>query len=902
VATRRWVDELALGERAEVLAWLWDAQSEGVMLLDATGRVLDANDAAAALLGLPRDALIGATREHRLWRCLHHPDGSPVALDELPGAPRGPRPDAPPALFAVRCPGRSEVLVRARASRHRGDAAGPFTLVTLVDVTTELHAHRTVERGTASVEEFVFTAALEDAGLRLTYAGPGIERLLGGPVPAGTSPEAAWFAAVHPEDVEIARSAMRDTAAGRPTTAAYRLIGLDGRVRWVRARTQRRVEADATYIDGIVSDITTALLHEDELLGFRALVEASSSFIALLDPGWRVRWMNAAALAMTGLDAASAPGTPYVDLVDDLARAAHLAVERPAVEAEGRWVGESILRPAHDAARPTHVEAMSDLIRHQTTGRPLGVVAIRRDIGNTRRLTREHEAIGHVATTIASGADRTTIFAAASREAARVLDGGGGGIAAFTGPSPQIVGSWHAGRRGDTLLERAVERLAAPLRAGHGPCAVALDGDDHCLGTPVRVEGAVWGMIVVCRKGEPFSTEDERALERLGGLVGTAVGVADARDVLVRQATTDGLTGLSNHRAFHDTLQAEVRRARRYRRPIAVVLVDLDNFKQVNDRAGHQAGDRLLQSIAGALHDVVRGTETVARLGGDEFALLLPETDLDGAYLTADRVRTAIEVLPEAVEHGVTASAGVADLAQASSADDLLRFADGALYWSKVHGRNCVSAYDPERVEALSAQERAERLARTHALGAVQVIARLIDLKDTSTHEHSERVAELAVRLAAQLGWPEERRNRLRDAALVHDVGKVVIADRLLNKAGPLTEEEFALLKEHPATGARIAAEALDAEQVRWISEHHERPDGTGYPAGLGAGEISPGGRILAFADGWDVMTSPRPYKAAKPPAQAREECHALAGAQFDEEVLEAFECLWRAGAVDPLV
>jgi diguanylate cyclase (GGDEF)-like protein len=345
-----------------------------------------------------------------------------------------------------------------------------------------------------------------------------------------------------------------------------------------------------------------------------------------------------------------------------------------------------------------------------------------------------------------------------------------------------------------------------------------------------------------------------------------------------------------------------VRRARRYDRPISVVLVDLDEFKAVNDRHGHQAGDQLLCAVGEALQGVVRGTEVVARVGGDEFALLLPETDLPGAHATAERVRVAIDTLPEALEHGVTASAGVADLAQAGSADDLVRLADGALYWSKVHGRNRVSAYDPERVEALSAQERAERLARSHALGAVRVLARLIDLKDASSHEHSERVAHLAVLLARELGWTEDRQAALRDAALVHDVGKVVIANEILNKPAPLTEEEFALLRLHPSSGARIAAEALTAEQARWIAEHHERPDGTGYPAGLRSEQISVGGHILAFADGWDVMTSVRPYKAATPPARAHDEALALAGRQFDAGVVAAFERLWESGAVDPIV
>ncbi|MCW2984034.1 MAG: diguanylate cyclase, partial [Conexibacter sp.] len=189
------------------------------------------------------------------------------------------------------------------------------------------------------------------------------------------------------------------------------------------------------------------------------------------------------------------------------------------------------------------------------------------------------------------------------------------------------------------------------------------------------------------------------------------------------------------------------------------------------------------------------------------------------------------------------------------------------------------------------------------ALGAVRVLARLIDLKDASTHQHSERVAGLAVRLAAELGWPEDRRALLRDAALVHDVGKVVIDDHLLGKPGALTAAEYEQVKRHAPTGARIAAEALNAEQAAWIAQHHERPDGGGYPAGLTGAEISEGGRILAFADVWDVMTSERPYKEAKDAGDALAECRALVGRQFDAGVLAAFERLYARGAVgEPII
>jgi diguanylate cyclase (GGDEF)-like protein/PAS domain S-box-containing protein/putative nucleotidyltransferase with HDIG domain len=633
--------------------------------------------------------------------------------------------------------------------------------------------------------------------------------------------------------------------------------------------------------------------HEEEVARFRAIVEATAAAVTVLDPEWRVRWVNAAAAAMLGCDGKDAAGRPFADLLPPLAREAHLAVERPAAERDGWWMGEEVL-PAPDGGRPMRVEVVTHLIEPTRAGERLGFVTIRRDVSDRHRLSAEHEAIGRVATMIAAGTERHRLFATAACEAAGMLDGAAAAVVDTHGATPGVVGRWTAGPEHDPELDAAVAATEHALAVNddeHARC-VPVAPQRCCLAAPISVEGRRWGFVLVCRPGSRFGEDEQAALERLAGIVGTGVGVLRGRDLLVRQATTDGLTGLRNHRTFHEELRAEVKRARRYSHPTAVVLMDLDEFKEVNDEHGHQTGDRLLRAVGRALQEVVRDTETVARLGGDEFAVLLPETDLDGATATAERVRLAIEAVPEAREHGVTVSAGVADLSQAASADDLIRLADGALYWSKVNGRGRVSAYDPERVEALSAQERAERLARTHALGAVRVLARLIDLKDTSTHRHSERVAELCVLLAEELGWPEERRSLLRDAALVHDVGKVVIPDHLLSKPGALTPEEYELVKEHAPTGARIAAEALGVEQVAWIAQHHERLDGTGYPAGLPAENITAGARILAFADSWDVMTSERPYKHAKPEDEALEECRELAGRQFDRDVVAAFERL----------
>src|SRR6185503_12072514 len=150
--------------------------------------------------------------------------------------------------------------------------------------------------------------------------------------------------------------------------------------------------------------------------------------------------------------------------------------------------------------------------------------------------------------------------------------------------------------------------------------------------------------------------------------------------------------------------------------------------------------------------------------------------------------------------------------------------------------------------------------------------------------------------IAVELGWEPSRLRRLRDAAVLHDVGKLAIPDAVLFKPGRLDPEEYEQVKAHSALGAEIVRDLLDEEQVAWVRGHHERPDGRGYPDGLGAGEISDGAAILGVADAYDAMTVARPYSAPLLTGEALEECRRLAGAQFDPDAVEALEAVLALG------
>ena len=356
---------------------------------------------------------------------------------------------------------------------------------------------------------------------------------------------------------------------------------------------------------------------------------------------------------------------------------------------------------------------------------------------------------------------------------------------------------------------------------------------------------------------------------------------------LGREADADPLTGLANHRAFHDRLGTEVERAQRYGRPLSLACLDVDGFKDVNDHFGHQVGDAVLRAVADRLNAVARAADLVARVGGDEFAVLLPETTAEAAEAVARRAHELIRVDLAGPGPSVTVSIGICDLEHASSAHALLGFADGALYWAKAHGRDAVWRYQPEAVENVSLHDRAARLARNQTLGGIRALARAVDTKDHSTHLHSERVANLSRRLAVALGWSARRAETLHETALIHDVGKLAIPSALLFTPRRLTEAEYETVKTHVALGVQIAGEALSDEQLGWLRGHHERVDSAGYPDGL-AGEVIPdGARLLALADSWDVMTSDRPYSRAMQPGEAIEECRRCTGSQFFVEPVE---------------
>jgi diguanylate cyclase (GGDEF)-like protein len=415
---------------------------------------------------------------------------------------------------------------------------------------------------------------------------------------------------------------------------------------------------------------------------------------------------------------------------------------------------------------------------------------------------------------------------------------------------------------------------------------------------PILLDGELWGAVKAgSTQPGALPPDAEERLAAFAELVAQAVRNADEQQRLVEQATTDALTGLCNRHSFRGRVDSEAERARRHNGNFSLVLLDLDHFKRVNDTFGHDVGDRVLIEASERLQEQVRAEDLLARVGGEEFAWVLPEIDSTGAWLAAERAREAIAGRPFAGVGRVTASAGVCDFDAAGDAERLFRLADRALYHAKTHGRNLASRYT-EAVADADVHLRRVRAEQSRTLAALRALARAIDAKDPATFHHSERVAELAEQLAFACGWPRDRAADLREAARLHDVGKIGVSESILLKPGALTAEEYDRVKQHATLSCQIAREVVNEEQASWILHHHERWDGDGYPAGLAGDDIPDGARLLAVADAWDAMTVARPYGVPLPPPDAFAECLNQDGRQFAPDAIAALRRVERSGAL----
>jgi len=359
---------------------------------------------------------------------------------------------------------------------------------------------------------------------------------------------------------------------------------------------------------------------------------------------------------------------------------------------------------------------------------------------------------------------------------------------------------------------------------------------------------------------------------------------------LFHRSITDPLTGLYNHRYFHNVLAEELEAASRFADPVSLVVLDIDDFGDFNTLHGHSEGDLLLASLAEMLVGMADRSQAVSRVGGDEFAILMPHTPALEAHVFAQRLIDHLSIEAGNVPGKLSVSAGVATYPDhADTPENLFRLADCAMLWAKERGKNRAALFEPGRVPDKAGRERVEHVQRQSRLSSVRALAAAVDARDPATQDHSRNVALLAVRLGMMAGVDGENLRLLELAAHMHDVGKIGVPDAILSKNGPLDAEEFRRVREHVVLGQRILSSTDLPEILPWVLHHHERWDGSGYPDGLAGDAIPLESRILLLCDAYDAMTSDRPYRSARSAEYALDEIASCAGSQFDPALAAIF-------------
>jgi diguanylate cyclase (GGDEF)-like protein len=557
------------------------------------------------------------------------------------------------------------------------------------------------------------------------------------------------------------------------------------------------------------------------------------------------------------------------------------------------------------------------------------------------------------------------------------------------------------------------------------PAHMALQPIETAVAVPVRWDGELKGALSLGFYSMRRITEaDMRTLEAMADLAAMACSNAEAFEHAQVAARTDSLTGLLNHGAVHMRILEEIARSRRTGESLCCLLMDLDNFKPINDTHGHLVGDQILRDIAAAVTAEFRPYDAIGRFGGDEFAMVLPGASEEDADLVAHRLQDVVAATAAAagLGAGLTASVGVARWREPLTAAELLDRADRALLVGKRRGKSrvvfatadiesdlarleadqggptqlladlwdmvsrcdrpgqvlnalpefiatalglddCVLVHPHEypfrrevldrlsggaiarptlsalreslgtwdlpvaakpgahaaialtrdshvhgmlvmRTEAPHFALQTIRLAEllcdqavTALLGqmggasrsAVGALAAAIDARDNYTHSHSEQVVTLACEVAGRLGLSDGEIDQVRDGAMLHDVGKVAIPNEILYKPGPLTPEEWEVMREHPAIGEQILRRTPELEHIAPLVRHeHERWDGAGYPDGLAGEAIPVGSRIIFACDAYNAMITARPYREPMSTSDALDELRAGAGSQFDPRVVDA--------------
>lgn len=420
-------------------------------------------------------------------------------------------------------------------------------------------------------------------------------------------------------------------------------------------------------------------------------------------------------------------------------------------------------------------------------------------------------------------------------------------------------------------------------------CCVALKDDNQLT-----------GIILIADKSgkKSIGFNDIQILSSITSVASIAIKNARLYEQAYMEARTDEMTGLLNRKYFYEVLNREFEKSRDT--SLALAILNVDDFKLYNQLYGVREGDKCLKRIADIIRNSVGENGYTARYSGKEFAILLPKYDIFSARNLVEGISRQIYLMNNQEQNfklkAVTVSAGISAAPYAArSVKELLENVDLAVYHVKHSGKNGIKVFD-----TMFQNGRGKEMITDHAHiykeyeATIYALTAAIDAKDHYTFSHSNNVAYYATELAKYLGMNEDVVEIIRQAALLHDVGKIGIPEDILNKAGRLNEEEFEVIKGHVEASIGIIRHLPSLDYViPAVIGHHERYDGRGYPRRIAGEDIPATARVLCIADSFDAMTSKRCYKKAYTLDMARKMLLDGGGSQFDPDMVQAFvKCL----------
>lgn len=394
-----------------------------------------------------------------------------------------------------------------------------------------------------------------------------------------------------------------------------------------------------------------------------------------------------------------------------------------------------------------------------------------------------------------------------------------------------------------------------------------------------------------------FSPGDLNYLDSAGAILSIALRNAYMYTAMQQEAREDALTGLYNRGYFNECIKKEFALARHD--SVTLMMLNMDDFRLYNELYGIREGDAALMQLAKNLKAILGSRGVVARYSGKEFAVFLPFCDAHMAQELALQLKK-LPVTPPDSNRYLTYTVGICTYPVcAAGIEELFTYASMAVYSGKTDGKNRIVIYSPHTPASSDSTGTSKKALAESCASTIYALTAAIDAKDHYTFNHSQNVSEYASRLAQEIPLDAEHVEIIRQAGLLHDIGKIGIPESILSKTSTLSNEEYQVMKTH-AEGATAMIRHLPSLDyvIPTAIAHHERWDGKGYPRGL-AGEIIPiGGRCLCIADSFDAMTSKRSYKDALSVDEALAEIRRNLGTQFDPKLGLLFIQLVQDGTI----